>query len=395
MKKYKTRKSSKQAPTIRVEKLMKKSAAEPMIKAEQPKQVTNQAAFEEYMRLKSNPLLKSGRYQNASDGMIVDLAWFPRTLASKTEHLPDNEQRKYQKLKSAYANLQNKANAIRNKAYAGAVVGDNGETKKSIFAVKSQEIIELFGRMFTIKEVYQVVTKDWRIKCSMEHLSMFRISNIHLIVGKIEEHKRTYSDIRLGHKRSRLEELVWMYMKRKAIYNASGKADDHRLLLATLEQIRKEAEGDTLRIDGNIIHNIDGAVNDLIEKDLTKHLSIKELILARVAAKTNIPVASLIADLSKGWYSKFLNRTAKDAEIEVECPSTQPYDFDYIARVANANEQAAKNQAVIVSSSPLEVKVALDIKAMLLAKLTARKGDVQAEKNDLNPHFIDNANQLR
>ena len=364
-----------------------------VLMSDKPRQIINQVAYDEYLKYKNNPLFAKGRFQTASDGGVLDLSWFPNLLQKRIEHLPEAEQNKFMKLKQAYATIQNKANGFLKGAYAGNVISEKGDTKESMFAPRKQDLIELFGRMFSVKEVYQIATQDWKMPCSVIQLSGFRMGNIEEIIAKIEEHKRTYSDIRLGHKRSRLEELTWLYMKRKAIYNTSGKADDHRLLLATIEQIRKEAEGDKITLDGNVTHNIDGAVNDLIEKDLTKNLSIKELILARVAAKTGRPVATLVSDLSKGWYSKILNREATDAVVEIEYPSTQPYDFDQIGRIAAANEIQEKNQA---KEAPISVEIITagnDIKAILLAKLTAKRGDVQSEKNDLNPHFIDKANK--
>jgi len=366
---------------------------ESVILEAKPKPVTNQAAYAEYLKLKNNPILNENRHQTASDGTQIDLSWFPNILKKRTEHLTIAEQKKYMTMKEIYFKIQSKRNGFKMKAYAGHTIGDEGDTIETLYGNRRQDIIELFGRMFSIKEVYQIASQDWKLKTSINQLQMYRTANLDVILAKIEEHKRTYSDIRLGHKRSRLEELTWLYMKRKAMYNYSGKADDHRLLLQTIEQIRKEAEGDKITLDGNITHNMDGAINELIEKDLTKNLSIKELILARVASKTHTPVAKLISDLSKGWYSKLLNRSAEDAEVEIVYPSTQTYDFDHIAKVVAVNEQKEKYEEAIVVIDPDKIKVGNDIKAALLAKLTRKSGDTQSEKNDLNPHFIDKANR--
>lgn len=362
-----------------------------VILSEQPRKIVNQEAYDEYLRLKNAPILNDKKYMTASDGTTINLGWFPDQLQRKVEHLPIEEQSKFIKFKKIYFQTHCKMNGMKAKAFGGQA-DENGETKKSLFAQKEMEMIELFGRMFTIKEVFAIVSGEWKIRCKIQQVQDFRTAHIDAIIKKIEEHKRTYSDIRLGHKRSRLEELTWMYMKRKAMYNASGKADDHRLLLQTIEQIRKEAEGDNLRIDANIIHNIEGAVNDHIEKDLTKNLSVKELIIARVAAKTNTPVARLVADLSRGWYSKMLQVQAEEAIVISEFPSTQNYDFDRIGRIAEAREQETKNQAKLDAISPEVVNSGNDIKALLLAKLSNKKGDVQSELNDLNPRFIDKAN---
>jgi len=359
---------------------------------DEPRSIADQEAYDEYTKLRNNPVVKK-RFYEASDGSVIDLSWFPHIMQSKIQHLSQKEQSKFLKLKEIYAAIVRQANGYKRKAYlANDTIGDFGQTKETLFARRKPDLIELFGRMFTLKEVYQIVTDDWKMKINMAQLNGFRQANISEIIARTEEHKRTYSDIRLGHKRSRLEELTWLYMKRKAIYNHSNKADDHRLLIQTIEQIRKEAEGDKITLDGNVTHNIDSSINELIEKDLTKNLSIKELILARVAAKTGTPVATLVSELSKGWYSKILNRTAQDAEVEINYPSTQTYDFDNIARVAAANDLKLKNEVKVIVQ-PEVIKAGIDIKALLLAKLTKKTGDINAEKNDLNPMFIDKANK--
>ncbi len=354
-----------------------------------PKQITDQAAYDEYLRLKSNPILNEKKFLEATDGTVINLGLFPQQLQKKIEHLPGEEQLKILKLKSIYFQIHCRMNGMKTKAF-GKQVDENGHDKRSAFEKKEQEMIELFGRMFGIREVYEICTQEWKIRCTSEQVKNFRAGHLGTIAAKIEEHKRTYSDIRLGHKRSRLEELTWLYQKRKAIYNASNKADDHRLLLQTIEQIRKECEGDKLTIDAVLNHNIDGIISEHVQKDLTKNLSIKELIIARVASKTNTSAVALVAALSKGHYAQILEHHQRDAEIEY--PSIQTYDFDRISRIATAREEEEK-EAIIAPISLEVVKNGLDIKAILLAKLTQKKGDVQSELNDLNPHFIDKANR--
>jgi hypothetical protein len=58
----------------------------------------------------------------------------------------------------------------------------------------------------------------------------------------IEKFKLSHVDMRLGVKRSRLEELTYLYGLQKEKFEETKRNDNYNLLLRTLEQIRKEAK---------------------------------------------------------------------------------------------------------------------------------------------------------
>lgn len=288
-----------------------------------------------------------------------------------------------------------KANSAFRKAY-GTIVTRTGEKVefKNIFDPVKEELISLFGRMFSLKEVHEVCLKQWKLNVKLQAVQDFRTQNQVAINKLIEEHQRTYSDIRLGHKRSRLEELVWLYQKRKRIYETSQKADDHRLLLATLNQIKQEAEGDTIRIDGSIDININATIENHIQNNLMKTIGIKEIILGRVAAKIGIPVVRVIEGLNQGYYRKFIEADIQDIEHEEvvmpSYPSQQNYDFDRISRIqqqTEMNKAIEKEKDKIVDKAA--VQAGLSLKELLAKKLAEKTGDVNYAKNTMNQYSKD------
>jgi hypothetical protein len=294
-----------------------------------------------------------------------------------------------EKIKSIKRNQQNiklRAMALLSKSY-GTVVNKHGEVvkMKSPFDPVREQMIELFGRMFTGVEVHEVCLKQWKMTVTKNMVDDFRKNNIIEINKRIEEHKRTYSDIRLGHKRSRLEELVWLYGKRKRIYEISNKGEDHRLLLATLDQIKKEAEGDVLRIDGNINIGLDVTIQNHIQKDLAKTIPLKEIVLARVAAKSGSDPLKLINYLNQSIYRKVLDAETVDFEEMPEYPSLQNYDFDRIRRIQDQEEQNKALEAKIISTPNQEaISQGELLRQMMLKKLSEKQGDVNKERNELS-----------
>jgi hypothetical protein len=282
-----------------------------------------------------------------------------------------------------------KAMAKIKKSY-GTLVNQYGEKVeyRSIFEPVKEQMIELFGRMFTDKEVLEICLTQWKLNVKLNAVNDFRRKHITEINKRIEEHKRTYSDIRLGHKRSRLEELVWLYGKRKRIYEISNKGEDHRLLLSTLDQIKKEAEGDVLRIDGNLNIGLDVTISDHINKDLNKTIPIKEIVMARVAAKTNVDPIKLMSYIDQSLYRQVLD--VQDAEFEEmpQYPSLQNYDFDKISRMQQQKEQQKAIEAKIVNKPDQnEVNQAEVLRQMLLKKLSKEQGEINREKNNLSGNF--------
>lgn len=361
-----------------------------------PAEIIDTKAYEEYLELRSHVLLNEKKIQTLSDGRKVSLGHLEHRLKIIVQDLPEAEQKKILTLRKIYNTIIARANSKMRRAYGTHIDGE-GKWQRTAdkFVTVKQEMIDLFGRMFTAKEVHEIVVKQFNIPASLQSVINFREKHQIEISGKIEEHKRTFSDVRLGYKRSRLEELVWIYLTRKRIYEASKKGDDHRLLLMTLEQIRKEIEGDSLRINGDINVNIEATINQHIHKELFVNFPLKEIVMARVAARLKVSPTNLLAELNKSYYNTYLNQASNDGTEDMPAyPSTQTYDFDRIRRINIQSEQLKQlENSKIKVNDTTKVEKAESVKELLLRKLKNKSETVNFNKNKLSGEFIDKSNK--
>lgn len=366
--------------------------AEQVIGKQQALPIVDQAAYDEYVRLGQSPILTTKKMHTASDGTTINLGKMPHHVQKDIQHLPPPEQQKIMKLKQVFQQMQNKRTGLFRKAYGTNVKGDGTpatDKVQSTLDLKRPELIELFGKMFSLAEVHEVVLKLWKLPIKKDTLEAWRIANQDAITVRMEQHKREYSDIRLVHKRSRLEELVWLYNHRKNIYQNTRKGEDHRLLMTTLQQIKQEVEGDSIRVDHNLQINVDDVSGQL--KDTFSFISIKEIVVARVAAKMGKEPLTIIKAMSQGYYHQNLHAEVIEEEMPAY-PSTSTYDFDRIQKQHAQAEQNKQFEAPVAQLQPAQLSQAEMIKQALIKKLQEKQQDVNYTKNSLNPLFIDKAN---
>ena len=224
-------------------------------KIEIPEGVVDQNAYIKYTVLQNNPILKN-RIIQMSDGGEVNIGMLPHFFKKRIEHLPPKEQELLLERKQEYMHLLQKKNVALAQAYGnsgryGGKKNKDGELsyqKKAELALE-QDIITLLGRMFSISEVVKILVEDNGIAVSTDKVKQIMAKNLVAIERAREEFRNKVTDVRLYNKRPRLEELAWMYSKMKMRYIAINSNDAYNAMLRTLEQIRKEAEGDILNIN--------------------------------------------------------------------------------------------------------------------------------------------------
>lgn len=354
-----------------------------------PEGVIDKEAYKEYKKLEVHPILNGKKEVELSDGTSVSLTLFPHLLQKRIEHLSIAEQNSVLNKKKIYFQINNKYTAQKKKAWGNLINRQVTMTSNGILAERQGEILELFGRMFTIEEVFKIINKDWGIFCSKGTVQKFRIDNAEEISKAIEKFKQSYAEIRLGVKRSRIEELVWMYGRKKDDYTNKNNKDDYKLMLTTLEQIRKEAEGDRLTIDGRIDVNYEANIQAHLREEIYRTLNIKEIILGRVAARMNISPAKLIYSLNNSFYAKFSNVLGNFDESQANSkeliyPSQMNYDFERIKKEFHKRD-AEIAEAVILDEKiePKDESKANMIKNALLEKLKQKKESVDNMRADV------------
>lgn len=343
-------------------------------KIEIPEGVVDQKAYIKYTVLQNNPILKN-RLIELSDGGEVNIGILPHIFKKKIEHLPPKEQEILLERKAEYLRLLQKKNIAMAQAY-----GNSGRKrkdaelsyqKKAELALE-QDIITLLGRMFSISEVVKILVEDNGIAVSVEKVKQIMAKNLVTIERKREEFRNKVTDVRLYNKRPRLEELAWMYSKMKMRYIAMNSTDAYNAMLRTLEQIRKEAEGDILNINGAVDVNLNVELQAHIQKEILKTINIKEIILGRIAARMNYDCKKLVAGLHNSYYNQFVQISGDfDPNAEMQYPSLVNYDFAEIER-----KNADRDDIVEVQAEPIkeeEHEKANSIRDLFLRKIRAQK----------------------
>lgn len=339
-----------------------------------PDTVLDKEAYLQFLKLQKNPFLTKGYLFQASDGNEYNLGLLRHHLKKRTEHLPEKEQDKLWKQKKLYDSLKGKLNFYKRKAFM--VSGGRGKLN-NILNSRAAEIIELYGRMFDDDQIVKIVNEDFGIPASKATLQKFRRSHADKIQELIDKHRSDFSDLRLGVKRSRLEELSLLYNDRKERYFETKSREDYKLLLQTLSELRKESEGEQFHINGKIDLSYEINVNVHIQKEILKTLPLKEIILGKVAARMGLKVEKLVYYLENSHYAKISNVLGEydeEAEGEIIYPSQLNYNFDEIRK----KNEAMEKEIQIEKNDEAEMTEAEKIKQMFINKLKIQKTSIIA-----------------
>lgn len=356
-----------------------------------PKEVVDKKKYIQYKSLEKHRILTTDRLQVASDGTQINMALFAHMLRKKIEHLPLEEQDHFLDEKRLFYETNNKLTSLKRQAMGlvqgWQIIKEKGDN--SITKLRKQELLEYFGRMFTVDEVVEMVNKDWGIPVQKPVIKAFRLKHAKQIQELIEKFKLSHVDMRLGVKRSRMEELTYLYCIQKDKFDENKKNDTYGLLLRTLEQIRKEAEGDRLTIDGKVDVRYEVNIQQHLMNEVFKTLNLKEIILARVAAKMNVNPIKLIHSLNTSYYKQFSNVLGDfnpEEEGSTVFPSQLNYDFERIGKAQSMLDKYAED-AVIISEDKAQKKneeQAQDIKSELLRKLFHKRKGVNSTITEIN-----------
>ena len=350
-------------------------------KIEIPKEVVNPQAYKRMIALMRHPILQNTIYVS-SEGDEINIAMLPHRLELKIAHLSPKEQDTVREIKRKYNQMR--ARITTEKAAAFGHSGRNGgRTKEELIKFQERspfetDIIELLGRMFTITEVVQILGEENGAVVTEKDVKKVFKEHIAEIEKLREEFRNKVTDVRLYNKRPRLEELAWMYGKMKNRFNVNNSSEAYNSMLRTLEQIRKEAEGDILTVNGVVDVNIEAQIQEHIQQEIYKTINLKEIILGRVAARMGYDPAKLIAGLHNSYYAKFVQISGDfEEDAEMVYPSSQAYDFTQIEMKANRNPVPMKQE----KPTEEEKSSAFNIKALFLKKIEQQKRQAEARQN--------------
>lgn len=292
---------------------------------------------DEYQNNPDNP------YKTSIPGLEINMLLGTYKVNQGLAKLPEGEEKeKLKEILKVYNVKRGKLMDLKMKAFGTRRTSPQEKVipreNSSILSSKKTEILELFGKFYNLEDVHRILVEQHDFQVPISTLEYFRQKNINQIVELQEEYKRDYTIIRLTHKKSRLEELNYLYQDRKALYLSSKNREDYKLLLMTLKDIKTEVEGDILTINGNIDINIEQTINFQVQQELIKGLAIKDIIISRVSARLGINSSYLLQRLHTSYYSAFNGYGVPAVDIKNEqplYPSQIIYNFDEIRNKAD------------------------------------------------------------
>jgi len=351
--------------------------------------VKNQTYYNQFLKLRESPWITEKRfYQSQNDKLLqIDLLARDDKIKKAIRHLPDNEQKYIYALRNVVTNAYNKLTTLKK-----AALGESGHSvfyglnydDYLVIDNRKAEILAMFGKMWSIQEVHREIVKEWGIDISINAIQSFRAKNLEKILELQKEYTNNFKTVRLAHKKSRLEEYLWLYLETKEQYQSAKSRDDRKFLKDLLESIRREVDGDVLRIEGDVNVNIEHTLNIHIHRELFKKLPINEIIITRVATRTGINPLLLLYRLQNSYYAKYTGFAPKDEQKVYdlpEYPSAQVYDLNKLMQMnQEVNKREQKTAQVlqrIIDIPHTEVKKAKTVKELIREKLLKRQKELE------------------
>jgi hypothetical protein len=273
-----------------------------------------------------------------------------------------------------------KISTLSKKAYGG-----NFRVAGSVLEAKAEELLDLFGRLYTLEEVYRIVIEEWGYNINQNVIKAFYHRNLKAIEKLRDQYQTDFSDVALTKKRSRLDKLSIMFYTYYNKWSKDARLEYSKELRAILEHIRKEVEGDSLNLNVQGQINIDMTIEaNKTLFDAYKQIPVNNLILALVAAKKNLDPTKLMAQLTNSYYSSLTGYgTEYNSETQLVHPVDLTYNWNEINRKHKNKEKELIEDAKIVTSAGSMEKDAklLTVKNKLMAILETDREENTRRRN--------------
>jgi len=305
------------------------------------KNVKDKKAYERYIKLKNHTLILKPELVTSDPtmepirlgkSMMMPKDYFPKLI----EHLEEDEQ---EQLKATFQEYKNIRGALIRAGRDAFVSLDRKASSEANQLLKSRavELIELFGSFLSVNQIYKIVTGEWGMEINRKPLSQFQVDYEREITKKKEEYKTEWNELKLSHRRGRLEELQELYFDRKTIYLEEGKNRlDYIQLLQTIKLVREECQDPTLKIEHHISGRIEAVINQTIREDILKNLPIIEIVVGRVASSLKVNPSTILERLHTSIYSRFSGietESLDDLKAQPLYPSQMVYDWRQIEKI--------------------------------------------------------------
>jgi len=337
--------------------------------------VVSEKDYDKYLVYKNKMDTSKDRYFKTSDpNLILDLCTSKGNLRKKSTHLPSDEIDRIFEGSNTWRSHIGTMATFKRRAFGNINPGRGGDGSTvglGPAAIKKDEILGYFGRYFKPGEVHKICTMEWGYDITLTSLQTYYKANIDKIEELKDEFDLQYSDVRLGHKRSRLDELTFLYNKIKAKYEQDEYREDAKMLQGLLESIKKEVEGD-LVINGKLKVDVEQTVNLQVQHEMLKDFNITALIISRLSAKLQVNSVYILNRLASSRYAKFSGFGTPDISREkdqVPYTSDVIYDMDKLPLLNKEIEEEKQPLKILPPISNDEQKASDIIKKKLLDSL--------------------------
>ena len=355
-----------------------------------PKGVVSNQDYDNYLIFSEKWKNHVQRFYTLKNKKTLDLALSPNRIEEslKQEKLIKTEIELIRKINKEIYYLVQKATLYKKRAF-----GDNRSilTEEGFIADDlsgcTPVIIDLAGRFFKPEEIHQSLCEDMEITTiSVSQIKTVIKNNISKIKELQEKYKKDYSDIRLGYKRSRLEELQLLYNQRKSIYNKSYNREDEKQLTSLLNLIKQEVQGDlTVNLNANV--SIEEKANDYVKNEILKSLNVSMFIIAKMAGRMNINPLLLISRLAHSRYAQFTGFSENGLS-----PTAQTDEISYTSNLTyNWGAIEVKNQQILEEDKKLaelpkidKPKQVISLREKLLERLKQAEQPLQKGKESID-----------
>lgn len=353
---------------------------------EQIEEIVDSEALAKYNELKEHDVLNEYRkFQTSNPHLEVDVAASLYQLRKKCSeyNIKKSELRYIETRHQLFVIFSNRLTGYKRQAFG--ITGKNAlPERERILDPRKAELIELFGKFHSVSEVHKIVNQDWGIDISVNAVKDFRGKHIEQIKERQESYKQDFSNVRLGHKRSRLDEFSWLYDNTKERFERTRDRNDMKFMKDLLESIKKEVDGNVVTIQGDIKATIEHTLDVHINQEILPQLSINEIIISRVAGRLGVNPLFLLWKLSNSMYSQFTGINPADGFDPYEenpiYPSSMVYD---LAKLKSQNKEREVEDAEILEEVNSEKEMTDEQKTeaeKIKDALRKRLREVQQEK---------------
>lgn len=339
-------------------------------------------AREELDQIENHPLVAGSGVHVCSDGTEVNWKTTVKNIRIKMMHLEGEEIDKVIAMGNEYRVLMGRRNVCNRILSGESFFKKNHHWELAM--KRSQEILDLFGKMYSGQEVHRIITTEWELpNVKYDFVLKFQRENLDTIATLKNEYQKDISSVRLIHKKSRLEELSELYQGRRVKYSETESRADYDLLLKTIEQIRRESEGQVLTINGQIKIEHEVAIQDHITSEIMKHININDLIISRLCSRIGVNPKLILYRLHNSYYKKFTGflPSEKGNRKEIIYPSQIVYDFNRIKELSN---EVAIQDAEYIEEDKLESpEESSNLKNLLVKKIQERKREIDSQNTHI------------